>query len=178
MAVPILMQDFAKNCDMISKVLPSTQEVAKSFTALGKAIGRLGGVDVGQLDLINKPPHYQGDIQPIDVILDWKLDFCEGNVVKYLCRYKRKGTKVQDLEKALYYLKRVTEERARQNWLRRLLRKHGGKISVREFANAQRISSGTIISIIYSVHCGFLDCLKDSIIHLENIIDFERGRIW
>ena len=30
-------------------------------------------------------------IQPIEFILANELGFCEGNVIKYLCRYKRKN---------------------------------------------------------------------------------------
>lgn len=43
--------------------------------------------------------------EPIDVITDWDLDFCLGNVVKYISRYKRKSIDpVKDLEKAQDYL--------------------------------------------------------------------------
>ena len=42
-------------------------------------------------DNIN-PNHYKkGKIEVIDFIEDQKLDFCEGNVVKYLCRYRDKN---------------------------------------------------------------------------------------
>jgi hypothetical protein len=33
--------------------------------------------------------------------------FCWGNVNKYLVRYKHKGTPVQDLKKAQWYLERL-----------------------------------------------------------------------
>lgn len=49
--------------------------------------------------------HYnEGEIQPIDLIVSQKLDFCSGNVVKYVCRAPRKGTAMQDLLKAKQYL--------------------------------------------------------------------------
>lgn len=41
-------------------------------------------------------------IQPVEFILANGLGFCEGNVIKYLCR--RKGTRLTDLEKARHYL--------------------------------------------------------------------------
>ena len=42
-------------------------------------------------------------IQPWDIILEYGLDFWEGNALKYLLR--RKGdSRVQDLEKARHYL--------------------------------------------------------------------------
>ncbi len=43
--------------------------------------------------------HYKDfKIQPIEFILKNNISFCEGNVIKYICRYKTKGG-LQDLEK-------------------------------------------------------------------------------
>ena len=53
-------------------------------------------------DRIN-PDHYAGTIQPIDFIMASKLDFCEGNVVKYVSRWKDKNG-LEDLMKAKQYL--------------------------------------------------------------------------
>ena len=48
--------------------------------------------------------YHQGNgIQPWDIIDAWELDFWEGNVVKYILRWKHKDG-VQDLEKARHYL--------------------------------------------------------------------------
>jgi len=56
------------------------------------------------MDIIKKPPHYnQGGIEPIDYIVANKLSYCEGNVVKYISRWKLKGG-VQDLHKAKQYI--------------------------------------------------------------------------
>jgi hypothetical protein len=64
------------------------------------------------VDLVNSPPHYtHGDIETIAVIDAWGLGFCLGNVVKYIARAEHKGTPVQDLEKALWYLKHEIERR-------------------------------------------------------------------
>tara|TARA_R100000734_G_C3317336_1_gene110378 strand:- start:1033 stop:1317 length:285 start_codon:yes stop_codon:yes gene_type:complete len=55
-------------------------------------------------DMIKEPPHYtQHEIEPIDFIIKNKLDFCEGNVVKYICRYNAKGG-IEDLKKARQYI--------------------------------------------------------------------------
>ena len=43
--------------------------------------------------------HYQNKIQPFDIIDAWELDFYEGNVLKYLLRYRYKNGS-QDLKKA------------------------------------------------------------------------------
>ena len=43
------------------------------------------------------------EIQPIDYIMANELDFCEGNVIKYVTRWRYKNG-VQDLKKARHYL--------------------------------------------------------------------------
>ena len=56
------------------------------------------------MDDIKKPVHYnQGGIEPIDYIVANKLSYCEGNVVKYITRWKHKNG-VQDLKKAKQYI--------------------------------------------------------------------------
>lgn len=52
------------------------------------------------------PPHYQGSIQPIDLIIAHDLNFNLGNVVKYVCRAgKKQGENIlTDLEKAKDYI--------------------------------------------------------------------------
>jgi len=48
--------------------------------------------------------HYQKKaIQPVEYIHANGLGFCEGNIVKYVSRWKDKGG-VKDLEKARHYL--------------------------------------------------------------------------
>jgi len=56
-------------------------------------------------ELINHPQHYnQGKIEVIDAIVDWELDFIEGNVIKYVARSQHKSSRVGDLKKARWYL--------------------------------------------------------------------------
>lgn len=52
------------------------------------------------------PSHYQGAIQPIDLINAQDLNFNLGNVVKYVCRAgKKQGENIlTDLEKAKDYI--------------------------------------------------------------------------
>lgn len=58
-------------------------------------------------DDVYHPSHYnQGSIEVIDFIDAHKLGFYEGNIVKYVSRYKYKGG-VQDLKKAKFYLDRL-----------------------------------------------------------------------
>ena len=60
------------------------------------------------------PKHYQGAIEPIDLIEAQQLSFNRGNVVKYVCRAGRKGSELEDLKKALFYLKREIERLERK----------------------------------------------------------------
>ena len=47
--------------------------------------------------------HYDLPIPPIDFILANDIGFVEGNIIKYVTRYKRKNG-MQDLLKAKHYL--------------------------------------------------------------------------
>lgn len=61
-------------------------------------------------DPVNRPEHYtRGTIECIDYIVDKKMDYLEGNVVKYITRYKDKNG-VEDLKKAQFYLNRLIKE--------------------------------------------------------------------
>lgn len=57
-------------------------------------------------DKDNTPSHYQGSVQPIDLINAQDLNFNLGNVVKYVCRAgKKEGENtLSDLEKAKNYI--------------------------------------------------------------------------
>lgn len=60
-------------------------------------------------DNIN-PSHYkQGNIEVIDFILDQKFNYLEGNVIKYISRYKYKNG-LEDLNKARWYLDKLIGE--------------------------------------------------------------------
>lgn len=58
---------------------------------------------------VNHPKHYNfGKIEVIDAIEDWGCGFHDGNVVKYVARYKYKNG-LEDLKKARWYLDRLIE---------------------------------------------------------------------
>ena len=61
-------------------------------------------------DPINHPDHYTKGIETTDYIESWDMDFVEGNIIKYVSRYKYKRG-VQDLKKAQWYLKRLIAKR-------------------------------------------------------------------
>lgn len=59
------------------------------------------------VDNVNSPRHYQGNgIEVIDIIESFELNFNLGNTIKYVLRAGKKGNKKEDLEKAVWYLKR------------------------------------------------------------------------
>lgn len=71
----------------------------------GEALGMVEGV--GMADAVNHPAHYNtGKIECIDYIEDQNLGFHEANAVKYIARARHKGTELQDLRKAAWYLQR------------------------------------------------------------------------
>lgn len=57
-------------------------------------------------DVVAHPRHYTyGTIECIDFIMDKRLDFCRGNVIKYIVRAGIKDTnELEDLKKARQYL--------------------------------------------------------------------------
>ena len=68
-------------------------------------------------DPVNRPSHYtDGKIEVIDYIEDKGLDFCLGNAVKYISRAGRKdqSKEVEDLQKAIWYIRRKIEQISRE----------------------------------------------------------------
>jgi hypothetical protein len=65
---------------------------------------------------INHPKHYGGDntYEAIKVIEHYKMDFVEGNVLKYLLRYKKKNG-IECLKKSQWYLNRLIETQENLN---------------------------------------------------------------
>ena len=74
-------------------------------------------------DMVNHPPHYEGKFECIDVMGDCYGDeavkaFCLGNAFKYIYRCNKKFNKLEDVEKAIWYLnKYVSMERKRMEEL-------------------------------------------------------------
>jgi hypothetical protein len=65
-------------------------------------------------DMVNHPSHYTfGKFEVIDVIEDWKLNYNMGNAVKYVARAEHKGNKIEDLQKAIWYLQREIDRFSR-----------------------------------------------------------------
>lgn len=72
--------------------------------------GKYQRIAAQAFDPVNHPKHYtQGKIECIDYILDKKMNYLEGNIIKYITRYKDKNG-VEDLKKARFYLDRLIKE--------------------------------------------------------------------
>lgn len=55
--------------------------------------------------------HYKAmAIQPIEFILANNLGFCEGNIIKYICRHTAKGGSV-DVDKVIHYAELLKESK-------------------------------------------------------------------
>ena len=71
------------------------EDVRKKDAALDKQVG-------GE--------HYKGcGIQPVEYIHANKLDYFEGNVIKYVTRHRTKGEGRKDIEKAIHYAELILD---------------------------------------------------------------------
>ena len=70
--------------------------------------------------IVNSPPHYkQGDVECIEAIKaatgDGYQGYLQGNIMKYIWRYRAKGQAINDLKKGEWYLKElIVDEQKRQ----------------------------------------------------------------
>lgn len=68
------------------------------------------------MDEVNQPAHYtSGGIETIDFIEAKQLGYNLGNVVKYISRAGKKGSRLQDLQKAQWYLAREIKNEVDKN---------------------------------------------------------------
>jgi hypothetical protein len=60
--------------------------------------------------------HYKDmKVQPIEFIMANDLSFCVGNIIKYACRFDKKGHAIQDLEKVIHYAQILIEQEKAKN---------------------------------------------------------------
>jgi|TARA_R100000149_G_C5878609_1_gene142861 hypothetical protein len=55
------------------------------------------------------PNYYKEGIQVTDFIMSYNMGWCEGNIIKYVTRYKAKNG-LEDLKKAKWYLEKLIEK--------------------------------------------------------------------
>ena len=67
-------------------------------------------------DKVNHPKHYnfnwKGEkaVETYDYIESWRMNYTQGNIIKYVSRYPYKGKPLQDLLKARWYLNRLIQQ--------------------------------------------------------------------
>lgn len=67
-------------------------------------------------DLVNSPPHYTAHPSGVECIqIAEHMGFNLGNAVKYIWRADMKGSPVEDLRKAEFYVRREIERRTSQD---------------------------------------------------------------
>ena len=89
--------------------------------AVRKALQDLATKQTVAEDVVNKPSHYNtGNIECIEAIEESMSSvafkgYLKGNCLKYLWRYDYKGKQVEDLQKATWYLNKLTVMVAEEN---------------------------------------------------------------
>ena len=66
------------------------------------------------VDMVNHPPHYNSHPSGVECItITRHMGFNIGNAMKYLWRADEKGKDIEDLEKAVFYIKdEITKRKA------------------------------------------------------------------
>ena len=97
----------------IDKITPEQWDEANKII---KKIGPGDSENANEQDMVNKPPHYnQGTLEAIEYIkqqlgpLGYR-SYLEGTAIKYLHRFKYKTSNIQDLEKCVWYIRRLIKE--------------------------------------------------------------------
>lgn len=98
--------------------LPDKQEETDiTFPGLEETVSKIVEGIKAQKEAIDSPAHYGGKgnvYEAINVIEAYNMDFVEGNVLKYLLRYKKKNG-LECLKKAQWYLNRLIEQQENLN---------------------------------------------------------------
>lgn len=104
--------------DRLRKEMPAIEKVPKIDTAM-KAYHDIANSELE--DVVNKPKHYNtGNIECIEAIEESMSSvafkgYLKGNCMKYLWRYDYKGKQVEDLNKAKWYLNKLTIMVSKEN---------------------------------------------------------------
>ena len=66
-------------------------------------------------DNIN-PDYYRKKIEVTDFIMEYNLDFCSGNIIKYIVRQGKKNLNgLEDLKKARWYLDKLIKQQENED---------------------------------------------------------------
>jgi tetratricopeptide (TPR) repeat protein len=142
-----------------------------------------------QTDVIKKPAHYTaGSIEVKDYLKSWSLPvlgtfpgFPESNAIKYLFRHPYKGSSIQDLDKAIEYLKWAIDDLESKNFIQlaliRCLRLAGNGINEMEMVEAWSLpllESCALCSITRGIKEADSPRYYEAISYLEAIIRREK----
>lgn len=97
----------AERLEASEKISAEVFEVSR-----GKAKSR---INKPKVDMVNHPPHYTSHPSGVECIqITEHMGFNLGNALKYIWRADLKGSAVEDLEKAVFYINReLTKRRAK-----------------------------------------------------------------
>ena len=90
------------------------EEVARLFATMGHYPEDWSDWVEDSKDMVNSPSHYTGEVECIDGLEaalgeEGFQGYCRGNAMKYLWRCENKGKKLEDLQKAKWYLDKLIE---------------------------------------------------------------------
>lgn len=98
---PFTSEDYCKQCSITGAITPNDIPMADD-TALQHSHD-----EPEHNDAVNHPSHYTyGTIETIDYIEDKEFTYNLGNAIKYISRAGHKLDAIEDLEKAVWYVKR------------------------------------------------------------------------
>lgn len=104
-SIPILTGTVVEECSMME-----VEVLWDNASQYILARNRLALAPTNLTKDIAQQPHYtQWKIQPITFITANALNFCQGNVIKYVMRYKAKNG-LEDLKKAKVYIDYLIQE--------------------------------------------------------------------
>jgi len=84
----------------------------KKYSAYDMEIGE----GMRGMDKTGSEAHYDiGDKPTWDFIIAKKMPYCDGCVVKYICRWRHKGTPMEDLKKCRNYVNKLIEEEEKRS---------------------------------------------------------------
>lgn len=93
----------SENIDLIEKY-KNSDEIVSTIKDIIYSFFNISNDDDALLKQVGGN-HYKGfPIDPVKIAMIDNLDFCQGNAIKYIMRYDKKGSPLQDLEKAKHYI--------------------------------------------------------------------------
>lgn len=103
-----LMDATASGLGQVGEPVEITAEQLASL-ARGKSKSR---INKPKVDMVNHPPHYTSHPSGVECIqITEHMGFNLGNALKYIWRADLKGSAIEDLEKAVFYINRELEKR-------------------------------------------------------------------